>query len=74
MSDLIYYCVKEDNNCSRRNECERYIASDSHNSKTSLFKNACTEDNNRILFIEADKSNTPNKDKTKEGDSTEQTD
>ena len=74
MSDLIYYCIESNNDCPRCNECKRYLDSKSHNSKTTLFKNACTEDNNRILFIEADKSNTLNKDKTKEDDSTEQTD
>lgn len=71
MPDLIYYCVKENNNCSKRNECKRYLDSDSHNCKTTLFKNACADANNRILFIKAEYINEP--DNTKEDDSTEQT-
>lgn len=73
MSDLIYYCTKENNDCSRCNECERYVDSDSHTSKTTLFKNSCTDDNNRILFIKAEYINEPNNKTEKEEDSTEQT-
>lgn len=73
MSDLIYYCAKENNDCPQCNECERYLNSDAHNCKTTLFKNACTDDNNRILFIEAEHINTSANDNTKESDSTEQT-
>lgn len=73
MSDLIYYCTKENNDCSRCNECERYADSDSHTSKTTLFKNSCTDDNNRILFIKAEHVDMPTNDDTKEDDSTEQT-
>lgn len=71
MPDLIYYCVKENNNCSKRNECKRYLDSGSHNCKTTLFKNACADANNRILFIKTEYINEP--DNTKEDDSTEQT-
>lgn len=71
MPDLIYYCVKEDNNCPKRNQCKRYLDSDSHNFKSTLYKNACTDDNNRILFIEIENISTD--DNTKEDDSTEQT-
>ena len=73
MPDLSYYCTKENNDCPQRNECERYLNSDSHNCKTTLFKNACTDDNNRILFIEAEHINAPTDYNTKESDSTEQT-
>ena len=52
MPDTIYYCTKENNDCPKRNDCERYLGSDLHTSKTTLFKNACTDDNNRILFID----------------------
>lgn len=72
MSDTIYYCAKENNDCPKHNECERYLDSDSHTSKTTLFKNACTDDNNRILFIKAEYINEPNNTE-KEDDSTEQT-
>ena len=51
MSDLIYYCIKKNNNCPKQNECERYLDSDSHANKATLFKYACTDNNNRILFI-----------------------
>lgn len=71
MSDLIYYCTKENNDCSRCNECERYVDSDSHTSKTTLFKNTCTDDNNRILFIEVEHINASANNNTKESDLTE---
>lgn len=69
MPDSIYYCTKENNDCSRCNECERYVDSDSHMSKTTLFKNACTDDNNRILFIKAEYINETNDNTEKEDDS-----
>lgn len=72
MSDTIYYCIKDNNDCPRCNECERYINSDSHTNKTTLFKNACTDDNNRILFIKAEYINEPHDNTEKEDDSTEQ--
>lgn len=71
MADLIYYCVKENNSCPKRNQCKRYLDSDSHNCKSTLYKNACADDNNRILFIEIENISTD--DNTKEDDSTEQT-
>lgn len=78
MSDLIYYCAKENNDCPKRNKCERYLNSDAHNCKTTLFKNACTDDNNRILFIKREDINAIDSINnlaynTKEEDSTEQT-
>lgn len=73
MPDPIYYCTKENNGCPKRNECERYLGSDLHTSKTTLFKSACTYSNNRILFIKAEYINEPNNNDTKEDDSTEQT-
>lgn len=73
MPDLIYYCTKENNDCPKRNECERYLSSATHNCKTTLFKNACTDTNNRILFIKAEYINEPDNNDTKEDDSTEQT-
>lgn len=73
MPDLIYYCTKENNNCQKRNECERYLNSDSHTNKTTLFKTACTDSNNRILFIKAEQIDAPTNNNTKESDLTEQT-
>lgn len=69
MVDLIYYCVKENNSCPKRNQCKRYLDSDSHKCKSTLYKNACTDDNNRILFIEIENISTD--DNTKEDDLTE---
>lgn len=73
MPDLIYYCTKENNICPQRNDCERYLNSDSHTNKTTLFKTACTDSNNRILFIKAEQIDAPANNNTKESDLTEQT-
>ena len=78
MSDLIYYCIKENNNCPRQDECERYLDSDLHTSKTTLYKSACTEQNARILFIKKENINVSDSmdnsgQNTEEGDPTEQT-
>ena len=45
----IYYCTKEDNYCSKKEECRRYIEEDE--CRVTLFKEACTEDNNYVLFM-----------------------
>ena len=78
MSDLIYYCIKENNNCPRQDECERYLDSDSHANKATLYKSACTEQNARILFIKKENINVSDSmdnsgQNTEEGDPTEQT-
>ena len=73
MPDPIYYCTKENNDCSKRNDCERYLNADIRNCKTTLFKNACTDSNNRILFIKAEQIDAPANNNTKESDLTEQT-
>ena len=49
MSDKIYYCTKEDNDCPNKEECKRYIGEDE--CRVTLFKEACTEDNNYVLFM-----------------------
>ena len=48
MSD-IYYCTKEDNYCPKKEECKRYIEEDE--CRATLFKEACTEDNDYVLFM-----------------------
>lgn len=73
MADKIYYCIKENNTCPKRNTCKRYADSDLHDSKTTLFKNMCTEENKRILFIKAEHIDKANNVNLKDGDSTEQT-
>lgn len=69
MSDSIYYCTKENNDCFKREECKRYVESDAHDCKAPLYKLVCTFNNKRILFIEREDNNTEDK----ESDSTEQT-
>lgn len=49
----IYYCTQENNTCLKKDNCKRYVeANDKPNA--TLFKVACTEDNNYILFIKAE--------------------
>ena len=50
----IYYCTKDSNTCPRKDECERYVFAEGKNHAT-LFKLACTNINNYILFIQAEK-------------------
>ena len=50
MSDLIYYCTQENNTCPKKENCKRYVEVEGKNHAT-LFKVACTEDNNYVLFI-----------------------
>ena len=49
----IYYCTQENNNCPKKEECKRYIEVEGKNHAT-LFKAACTETNNYVLFIKAE--------------------
>jgi hypothetical protein len=49
----IYYCTQENNTCLKKDDCKRYVESDGKPNAT-LFKVACTEDNNYILFIKAE--------------------
>lgn len=51
MSDTIYYCTKENNTCVMKNQCKRYLRSNDKSAAT-LFKVACTKQNNHILFIQ----------------------
>lgn len=46
----IYHCTQDNNTCIKKEECKRYIEAESNNHAT-LFKVACTEDNNYVLFI-----------------------
>ena len=50
MADSLYYCVKDNNDCPKKDTCKRYIESDDKD-KTTLFKMACTENNDYVLFI-----------------------
>lgn len=59
MNDNLYYCTKDNNTCPKKESCLRYMDAEDKNHAT-LFKMACIEDNNYILYI---------KHKKKEGDS-----
>jgi hypothetical protein len=51
MNRAVYYCRQENNTCPKREQCERFVNADKTENKTSLFKIACTEQNNFILFM-----------------------
>lgn len=50
---MLYYicCTIENNNCLKKEQCKRYLNAE-NNSCTTLFKYACTEENNYHLFME----------------------
>lgn len=50
----LYFCKQENNTCPRKEECKRYMEAENENCAT-LFKAACTEDNNYVLFIKYEK-------------------
>lgn len=50
MSDAIYYCTNKNNTCQKKESCKRYLDVDGKN-HTTLYKMACTENNNYILYI-----------------------
>ena len=53
MSDLIYYCTQDNNTCPKKEECKRYVEVEGKNHAT-LFKVACTENNNYVLFMKSE--------------------
>ena len=50
---LYYCCTQEDNDCPNKETCMRYLNAESAPHAT-LFKYACTEDNNYHLYLEKD--------------------
>lgn len=58
MADLIYFCVQDGNDCSKKEECKRYIKSSDDKNKATLFKSACTEENDYHLFIKYTKEDS----------------
>lgn len=50
MADTLYYCTQDNNDCPKKEECKRYI-NINNEIHTTLFKIACTDENNRILFL-----------------------
>ena len=51
MSDTIYYCKQEENDCPVKDTCERYVDAEQHECKVTLYKVMCVDDNGRVLFI-----------------------
>ena len=50
---LYYCCTQENNDCPNKETCMRYLNAESAPHAT-LFKYACTEDNNYHLYLEKD--------------------
>ena len=50
---LYYCCTQEDNDCPNKETCMRYLNAESAPHAT-LFKYACTEDNNYHLYLKKD--------------------
>lgn len=46
----IYYCTKKNNTCPNKETCRRYLDVNGKN-HTTLYKMACTENNNYMLYI-----------------------
>lgn len=53
MYDNIYYCRNAENTCSKKDSCLRYLDA-KNNPVSTLFKYACTEKNNYVLYIHKD--------------------
>ena len=66
MNRAVYYCRQENNTCPKREQCERFVNADKTENKTSLFKVACTEHNDFILFMQYQ----PEEEETNEQDTT----
>ena len=56
MSSL-YYCTNENNTCPKKEDCKRYVEAENNNTAT-LFKMACTEHNDYVLFMKHEKKET----------------
>jgi len=50
---LYYCCTQENNDCPNKETCMRYLNAESEPHAT-LFKYACTEDNNYHLYLKKD--------------------
>ena len=56
MNNKIYYCTQENNYCPKKEECKRFIEAENQDTAT-LFKVACTEDNDYVLFMKHKENN-----------------
>lgn len=54
---MIYYCTNENNECDKKDTCKRY-KSVGDNPSSTLYKEACNERNNYILYIEENREVT----------------
>lgn len=50
---LYYCCIQENNDCPNKEKCMRYLNAESAPHAT-LFKYACTEENNYHLYLKKD--------------------
>lgn len=56
-----YMCTQDNNVCDKKENCIRYLqANNTDEVHTTLFKQACTESNNWILYIEQPKEEEKN--------------
>ena len=51
MSDAIYYCKHEENDCPVKDTCERYVDAEQQQCKVTFYKAMWVDDNGRVLFI-----------------------
>ena len=62
MSDLdsLYFCKNDGNTCGLKESCRRFLEADGQMTAT-LFKAACTKNNNYVLYIqkEGEEKNEP---------------
>lgn len=58
MNKTIFRCINTDNDCPKKDQCERYLCiNDEETASATLFKVMCTEENNRILFMGMEEKN-----------------
>ena len=53
MNNNLYFCTQENNTCIKKDTCKRYMEyiNQENNCHASLFKTACTEKNNYVLYM-----------------------
>lgn len=54
MKDYIYSCGHNDNQCAKKEQCARYKEATEESITANLYRQACTEENEYILFIKKD--------------------
>lgn len=74
MSDLdsLYFCKNDDNTCDLKESCRRFLEAEGQMAAT-LFKAACTKNNNYVLYIqkEGEEKNEPESESEPESGNTE---